>query len=145
MRIAGASFLFINSHLPAHQGAVRERNQAYRSTCDRLPLPHRDHLNMTLQLISTPLRRSRMVTVVDRFDHVVWLGAPPPPTHTHTHIKHKPTPTHPPTHPPTHSKGCFFCQERVVCIDAWGLACAFALTPTCSPRTVRTDVHIRTA
>eukprot|EP00037_Helgoeca_nana_P029701 m.358517 g.358517 ORF g.358517 m.358517 type:complete len:659 (-) comp28031_c0_seq2:263-2239(-) len=74
MKIAGAPFLFINSHLPAHQGGVADRNLAYRTICQGLPLPHKDHLEQAFQLISTPSRRARKVSVVDRFPYVFWMG-----------------------------------------------------------------------
>ena len=72
LKIADTSFLFINSHLAAHQGAVAERNRDFKTICSGLPLPHQDHLEQAFQLISTSVRRNRNVT--EMFDRVFWMG-----------------------------------------------------------------------
>ena len=72
LKIADTSFLFINSHLAAHQGAVAERNRDFKTICNGLPLPHQDHLEQAFQLISTSVRRNRNVT--EMFDRVFWMG-----------------------------------------------------------------------
>lgn len=70
-KVAGTSFLFVNSHFSAHQGAVSDRNRDYRTICTGLPLPHQDHVEQAFQLISSS-RKHRNVT--ELFDRVFWMG-----------------------------------------------------------------------
>lgn len=70
LELGGRSLLFINSHLPAHQGAVRERARDYKLICERLDLPLDLHKSLTL----TPSKAVPKRLVVDKFDHVFWMG-----------------------------------------------------------------------
>lgn len=65
LRFFGTSFLFINSHLPAHESQLKSRIEAYDviSTC--LNLPHDASMLKTRYI-------SRDITA--RFDCVFWFG-----------------------------------------------------------------------
>jgi hypothetical protein len=50
----GTSFLFIDSHLAAHQSNIKDRNSDFRTICRNLGLPHTDRIKSELAM--TPLR-----------------------------------------------------------------------------------------
>ena len=43
LQCGGTSFLFVASHLAAHQTKVDDRNRDFAAICRGLPLPHREH------------------------------------------------------------------------------------------------------
>ncbi|XP_023209795.1 72 kDa inositol polyphosphate 5-phosphatase-like [Centruroides sculpturatus] len=60
----GTSFLFINSHLTAHEEKLKERLADYKKICNAIDLPK--------QLPLKPPYHHK--EVVDRFDYVFWCG-----------------------------------------------------------------------
>lgn len=60
----GTSFLFINSHLTAHEEKLKERLADYKKICNAIDLPK--------QLPLKPSYHSKDIT--ERFDYVFWCG-----------------------------------------------------------------------
>lgn len=61
----GTTFLFINSHLPAHEGRIKERIEEYEKICNSINLP-KNLLPLKPRYISKD--------VTARFDCVFWFG-----------------------------------------------------------------------
>ncbi|KNC50149.1 inositol polyphosphate 5-phosphatase [Thecamonas trahens ATCC 50062] len=62
VHVAGVAMLFVCAHLPAHQGAVSERNEAY----------HR--INANLAVVPPRLVAPESADLFDAFDVVIWFG-----------------------------------------------------------------------
>jgi len=74
-KLGPTSFLFINSHLAAHQTKVADRNADYHNICKGLGLPLDLDTSRNLGLVTTPSRsRSRGKMVYDHFDNTFWMG-----------------------------------------------------------------------
>lgn len=52
--LGDTSFLFIDSHLAAHQNNIKDRNSDFRTICRNLGLPHKDRIKSEFAM--TPLR-----------------------------------------------------------------------------------------
>ena len=59
----GTSFLFVNSHLTAHQDNARDRIKDLRKINAMLSLPK-----------ELPIRRAKHLDISDKFDCVFWAG-----------------------------------------------------------------------
>ena len=75
MTLGRSSFLFINSHLTAHQNNVKERNHDHHTICKELALPLDAHNSRKLALVSTPSRKTkRRSPVYTKYDYTFWMG-----------------------------------------------------------------------
>jgi len=73
--LGATSFLFINSHLAAHQTKVADRNADYGSIVHNLELPLDFSASKNLGLLSSRKRASsRMIPIYEHYDRSFWMG-----------------------------------------------------------------------